>query len=782
MRAVWGYVWAAVRRHRLQSVSVSVICFMGMALTSLAVTVFLRSTSPWEDAFRATNGAHLVMTYDAGVVTKEQVEATAAVAGVDAMGEVQESVTLPAIQGELRRTLQIVGASGAGGTVGRLNLVAGRWPSAPDEIAVNKVVTDEGRAFLTAGRDVSIATAAGPRVFHAVGQVEDLMAYEVFGPLQRGWVQPAVAAELAAPPVRGTAPHQWLGLYRVSGDAGDAALTAAAATIGGVLPPGAVTKAPLFWSVSKAASNWVTQSFGAIIYAFMVAALLTVVFLVASIVAGAVIATRRDLGVGKALGLTSGQTVACVVGQMLVPAAVGALLGLPLGIAGSMPFLASSSDTLHVPTPNPVDPALDLGLYGGLLALVALVALVPAIRAARVPAVVALGTGAERAGEHSPIAAAIDRLRLPRAVQLGMVDAARRPVRSLLTLAAVAVGLAVLTLSLTFAPAVTALASDRASWGGAQDFDVVRSPQASDAEITAALAARPEITATLQVATAQLAVPGHTQSVPITGMKGDAAAFGYRAIRGQWFRGPDEAVIAGGTAKDLGLKVGETITGTVAGHRFSARVAGVMNDITAGGVGVRVPWSAFASLVAGSQPDVYQVRLVEGSAAQSVIAALNERDGAILQARPLPWGGYADGFLAILNSLVGGLATAIILLTAAGVFNVAFLAVMERRRDHAVLKSVGMSGRQFALMMFSFGAVLTVSAAIIGIPLGLWFEDFLLNTVMGSQWGFELPQGSLDPLTGLALVIGALVVALLGTAIPARRALKVPAAVVLHSE
>ncbi|ASN52967.1 FtsX-like permease family protein [Sinomonas sp. R1AF57] len=782
MRAVWGYVWAAVRRHRLQSVSVAVICFMGMALTSLAVTVFLRSTSAWEDGFRATNGAHLVMTFDAGVVTRAQVEATASVAGVEALGEVQESVTLPAAQGELHRTIQILGRSDAGGAVGRLNLVDGRWPSSPDEIAVNKVVLDEGRAHFGTGQDVAVATAGGLRLFRAVGQVDDLMAFDSFGSIQRGWVQPAVAAELAAPVARGDAARQWLAPYRVSGDVSDARLAATAAAIGGILPSGAVAKAPLYWSVSKSSSNWATQAFGAVVYVFMVAALLTVVFLVASIVAGSVLATRRDLGVGKALGLTPAQAVAAVIGQMLVPAALGALAGLPLGLASSAPFLSSSSDTLRVPVPSPVDLPMDVGLYAGMLGLVGLVALGPAVRAARVPAVVALRDGPEWGGHPSRLAAAVDRLGLPRAVRLGMVDVARRPVRSLLTLGAVAVGLAVLTLALTFAPAAASLAADRASWGGAQDFDVVRAPQATDAEVSAALAARPEIASTLQSATAQLAVRGRAQSIPLTGMRGDAPAFGYRALRGHWFAGPDEAVIAGGTAKDLDLRVGDTVTGTVAGRPFSARVSGIMNDIAGGGLGVRVPWPAFESIVPGAQPNQYQVRLGDAADTKRVIAALNEDDGALLQARPVIWGGYADGFLGILNSLVGGLATAIIVLAAAGVFNVAFLAVMERRRDHAILKALGMSARQFVAMVFSFGAVLTVCAALIGIPLGLWFEDYLLNAVMGSQWGFELPQGSLSPLTGLAIAAGGLAVALLGTAIPARRALRVPAAVVLHSE
>jgi putative ABC transport system permease protein len=197
---------------------------------------------------------------------------------------------------------------------------------------------------------------------------------------------------------------------------------------------------------------------------------------------------------------------------------------------------------------------------------------------------------------------------------------------------------------------------------------------------------------------------------------------------------------------------------------------------------VRVSWPEFTALVPEAQPDKYLVKLAPGTPPKPVIAALNDRAGGILQASPLGWAGDADGFLAILNTLVGGLATAIVLLAAAGVFNVAFLAVMERRRDHAILKAVGMSARQFVAMVFSFGAFLTVCAALIGIPLGLWFEDFLLNSVMGSQWGFELPQGTLDPLTALAIVAGALAVALLGTAIPARRALTVPAAVVLHSE
>lgn len=774
-----------MRRHRLQSVSIGFICFVGMALTALAVTVFLRSTAPWEDAFKATDGAHLTMTLDAGVVTPAQVEATATVPGVAALGDVQETVTLPVGQGDVRRSLQIVGRAEPGGSVGRLTIVSGRWPSAPDEIAVNRAINDADGARLMPGGPLTVATAAGPRVFRTVGEVGDPMAYTGFGPVQRGWVQPAVAAELSAPAVRGSARHEYLVPYRIAGDVGDSALTAQSEAISRVLPPGAQTQAPLFWSMPKAASNWLSQSFGAVIYAFMVASLLSVVLIVASIVAGAIIATRRELGVGKALGFTPAQVVAAVVLQALVPTAVGGLVGLPLGLAASTWFLSESAEGaggVPLPAASPVDVPTDLGLYAAMLVLVAVVALAPAVRAARVTAVTALATGPERGDGRSWFAGAVERLRLPRHVQLGIVDASRRPVRSVLTLAAVAVGLAALTLALTLGPALGRMADRRADWGAAQDFNVTRTPQASDDSVTAALAARPEIAATLQAATAPLAVAGHTQSVPLTGMRGDAESFGYRAIRGRWFAAPGEAVVAGGTAKELGLRVGDTLSGTVNGRPLSAQVVGIMNDITTGGLGARVSWATYTGVVPNAQPDLYQVALRPGNAPKAAITTLNEHDGAILQAEPLAWGGYADGFLAILNAFVGGLACAIVLLSAAGVFNVAVLAVMERRRDHAILKAVGMSARQFAAMVFSFGAALTLGAAVIGIPAGLWFEDFLVNTVMGSQWGFELPQGSLDPLTALAIVAGALAVALLGTAIPARRALKVPAAVVLHSE
>ncbi|MCO4276820.1 hypothetical protein NG701_20785 [Pseudarthrobacter sp. HLT3-5] len=84
----------------------------------------------------------------------------------------------------------------------------------------------------------------------------------------------------------------------------------------------------------RSGSNWSVAAFGGIVYGFAIVILIAVALTIASVITGTVLAGYRDFGVAKALGCTPWQVMGLLVAQVGVPAGIGALLGLPLGILG----------------------------------------------------------------------------------------------------------------------------------------------------------------------------------------------------------------------------------------------------------------------------------------------------------------------------------------------------------------------------------------------------------------------------------------------------------------
>lgn len=85
-------------------------------------------------------------------------------------------------------------------------------------------------------------------------------------------------------------------------------------------------------------------------------------------------------------------------------------------------------------------------------------------------------------------------------------------------------------------------------------------------------------------------------------------------------------------------------------------------------------------------------------------------------------------------------------------------------------------------MVFTFAGVLTVAATALGIPLGLWMQERIINEGIGETSGFVVDVGIIDVRSVVLIVAGALAVTLLGALVPARRARRLPVAAVLRSE
>lgn len=128
--------------------------------------------------------------------------------------------------------------------------------------------------------------------------------------------------------------------------------------------------------------------------------------------------------------------------------------------------------------------------------------------------------------------------------------------------------------------------------------------------------------------------------------------------------------------------------------------------------------------------------------------------------------------------LVYTLDAVLLLITATTLIAVALLSVRERTRDYGVLKTVGLTPGQIASSLVSAHTVLAVFAALLSIPVGI----VLYVAVYGIAGGSSSDR-VIAPWWWLALVpVGAVLLVILATALPARLATRIPAAEALRYE
>jgi putative ABC transport system permease protein len=129
-----------------------------------------------------------------------------------------------------------------------------------------------------------------------------------------------------------------------------------------------------------------------------------------------------------------------------------------------------------------------------------------------------------------------------------------------------------------------------------------------------------------------------------------------------------------------------------------------------------------------------------------------------------------------------GLLGVSVLIALVGVGNTLSLSVLERTRENALLRAMGLTRRQLRGMLAIESLLMALVAAGLGIGLGLLYGWTGTMALMGGQTAtggvqYALPVGMLATIAGVAAVAG-----LLASVLPARRAAKVAPAGALASE
>jgi putative ABC transport system permease protein len=783
MRAILTRAWSEVRRRRLQSAVIAVMVALTSATITLGLNLLQESSSPYDHAFEAQRGAHLKVFYDAGRVTPGQLASTPATIGAGSSAgpwpDVQVTVLHPeSPRGQSRYPLDLVGRDSPQGPVEELRMISGRWAQAPGEVVVNRAFAESNRVGL-GDHLVSLHTAGKP-VLTVVGEAVDIdqaSAASSINGAQRAWVPPSQVADLA-----GGSGLGYEMAYRFLSAPGQAQLRDDAARLQSSLPPGAVTGS-FNYLLMRDAYTFSNQYLLDFLIAFGIFALVASLATMANLVLGTVLASYREIGILKALGFTPLQVVASLVAGMGIPALAGCVIGIPAGTALSLPLLDQAAQAIALPSQPAVSPLAEVLALAGILACVVAATALPALRAGRMSVVEAISAGgappSPRAWRPSHW---LEQLRLPRPLSLGARDAFVRPLRGILTVVSVMVGVATIVFAFGIRGAVTWYPPVAAQLDG--DVSVARESTVSDGQVMAILGGQAQTRQVLAVGHAPVVIAGLADPVDGLAFRGDPLRFGWSNFldRGRWVgSSPGEVLLPRAVLDAAHLDVGSSVDGVVAGRPLRLHVVG---EVTALGAGLQawLDWSTLAAVQPDAQPVSYAVQLRPGSDADGYAAVVQAREPDFLTVAVNH--ALSDSVIVAMNALMLVLALVLGLIAAVGVFSTMLLHVRERTRDIAILKAVGMSPGQLLAMVMTSAAVLGVIGGLAGLPAGvLTYRG--LTTELAHQIGDDLPPHLLDvlgPTVLYPLALTGLAIALAGAILPARRAARSPVAEILRSE
>jgi putative ABC transport system permease protein len=764
---------ADLRRRKLQSGIILLVVALASFAGTLALSLLVEVNGPFDRAFQQANGAHLVMSFDSRIASLQQVRATANLAVVSqSSGPYREfgvGVSVPG--GE--QVLGVQGRDRPDTAVDRLTLDSGRWVRSTGEAVISGDLARHGTALgsvLTPDVQSGIPPLTVVGIATAVGDHVDM------------WVLPQQLPAQMASPVAGkpAEPAHSTMYYRLRQAGTDAAITAATNAIANALPVGAVVDTQNYLQIKRNAA--ITE---AVMIPFLLAlsvfALIAAALIVANVVTGAIIAGMRDLGIMKAVGFTPVQLIVVLLGQVLAPALIGVLAGIPLGIIASQPLIKDAASGFGLPVTFVVAPTVDALCLVGVLLIVVVAALVPALRAGRISAaeVIASATSPRR-DSSAWFGRWLASIPVGRPLTLGAAQSFSRPVRSTITMVAVLLGVASVTFVLGLQQSLTMVAAGVARTGHVQV--TVQRQGSSDQAISRLIRNEPGTARFVAERQTNVTLAGLGQPIALFSYRGESSWLGYPLIHGRWFHGSGEAVAPTALMTAAHLQVGDVTTIALPDRAITVRIVGVILDQTNDNMLLRTDASNLDPTV---EADQYEVQLKPGTDADAYDRQLMDAAGAnVIYAQTTDRSGVNSAFV-LIDSVLAVLAIVLIAIAASGVFNTVVLNTREKARDIAILKAIGMTPRQTLGVVLASVIILGALGGTLGIPAGIIMHHAILQDMAQIASRTELPgsfYAVFSPALLGSMVVAGIALAILGAFVPAQWAARSRVTTVLHAE
>ena len=474
----------------------------------------------------------------------------------------------------------------------------------------------------------------------------------------------------------------------------------------------------------------------------------------------------RDYPTLRAFGMTRGQLFAIGLARAAVVAAAAAALAAAVAIALSPLTPIGHARDLE---PQPGIAVDALVVAAGATAVFAAVLAAGALAAGRT----ARGVGASRA-RTAPLA----RTALPPAMLAGirLAGGALRP-----TLAGAIVAVAVAAVALTFAASLERLLTTPRLYGQNWDYEAPFDPSDIPAlragkgipglppgqwlsAAAVGTSSRLEVGGTLIGVDAYDDIQGRVPPTVVEGRAPTAA---------------DEILLARKTLDALDLAIGEQVEVRRGGRAASMRVVGVgvlpEGEWMKFGEGAALTFEGFKRVVPDAILFRVHLRVAPGEQRAVGLGRLERQYDWPGPSRPSTIGDF--GGIESLPALVAALLAA----TAAGALAHALVtSVRRRRRDLAILKTLGfVRGQVLAAVAWQATAIALI-ALLVGLPLGVAAGRFAWN-VFAEELGV-LPEAVVPGWPILLLVPATLLVANLVAAIPGRMAARTRPALALRAE
>lgn len=768
MRGVLAKAAADLARRRVQTAVVAIVVLLSSGAGALALSLVVLADAPFQRSFDSVNGAHLVMSFDRSKASDGQLRATGSLPAVAAAAGPFPALTVEfdlGVRRGGRASFLVEGRSDPGGPVDQVPLLAGRWPAA------------SGEAVVAASNGMTIGDTLTPAAGSGMPELRVVGVAQTVGDPAGIWTLPGDVPTDSGGKARSAA---WM-YYRLRSAATDQDVTSAENAITAALPRGSVV-ATQSWLQVQRNVDITTSVMIPFLLAFSVFALIAAALIVASVVSGAVIAGTRDIGIMKSIGFTPAQVVAVLTLQMLAPGALGCLLGIPLGVLGSQPILAQTSQAFGLPAAFSVAPGVDAVLAASVLAVIALAAVVPALRAGRMSAVAAITRGtAPQSRGGARLSGLLAGLPVSRAAGLGAGESLARPVRSLMTVLAITIAVATVAFAIGLIASLRLVAAHlvRDQWTPV----IVIAQDGSD--LSQVIAAQPGTARFVPEAQVQAAVSGLVGPAQVTAVGGDSSWLGYSVIDGRWIQRPGETVATPWLLHQAHASIGDTLTLTVQGHPVDLRVVGTYLDQNSDDLLMLANLDDLTAAGARLQPSFYEVGLKPGTDPRRYAALIQQAaPDQVVDARARESSGTNSSFL-LLDGVLVWVAAVLAAVGMAGVFNTVVLNTREKARTIAILKAVGMTPRQTVAMVLCSVAVLGVAGGVLGVPLGIALHHRILVSMADIAAHTVPPPPFYDvfqPLTLAALVLAGVGVALVGGWMPAGWAARARVTEVLRSE
>jgi hypothetical protein len=497
-----------------------------------------------------------------------------------------------------------------------------------------------------------------------------------------------------------------------------------------------------------------------------------------------------------ALGMTPIQLTVSGAARVLVTAATGAAAAGVLAWLAS-PLLPLGTARTAEPHPGLVFDALPV--LAGVAGVVVLVAVLGAAAQLRTTCRVARLESSATGLASSPSGPVLGLARLPLTLGIGARLAlqsgrGRTAVPARTTIAATAIGIGSLAAAATFGSSLAHLLDSPELYGVTFDAHIEGNTMSTDVgPVVSALRSDPSVSA---FAVGQTGAPLQVGDVTFgaqatTNIQGSIEP---TVIEGRLPAGPDEILLGTKTMEDVHTGVGGTIDVAVAEvtKPMPMRVVGrgVLASMSATeqlGRGAILPPSAFDRMATTAPADFavpppgdVLVRFRPGVDRQRAVANLAARlePGAFTVQIPVEPTDVADfGQVRNLPEILAGL------LGVAGLMTIVHLqvsAIRRRRRDLAILKSLGMPPAKVSAAIFWQATTVGLVSTLLGLPLGVVAGRWMWN-LLASQLGV-VPQPQVPVLALAGLCAGVLVVVNAVAAAPAVVAGRVVPVAVLRAE